>query len=138
MLITTSSWQEKPSFKMIPVTLDCPYQEVIFIPGERMIVIISKVSKKSFTMTNKLDSNGQRFPIYGKGADKAKIIGFKQERVELDSYAEYYLEDKEEILDFIELFARNYTSWTGKLESFLTLQEAPPGEITLAGPLPTV
>ena len=32
MLLITSYWGDKDTFKMIPLTEDCPYSEVIYVP----------------------------------------------------------------------------------------------------------
>ena len=42
MLLIKSAFGQMKSFKMIPITEDCPYVECLFSPREKMMVVISK------------------------------------------------------------------------------------------------
>ena len=98
MMLVESTWQETKTFKMIPVSSDCPYVECIFDPTSKVFVIISKVTKTSLHMLPKLDD-------YGKAVSGNR--GAKQERRALDTFQEYYIEEKDSIVDVINLFAVN-------------------------------
>tara|TARA_R100000278_G_scaffold49552_1_gene42371 strand:- start:2379 stop:2765 length:387 start_codon:yes stop_codon:yes gene_type:complete len=98
MMLVESTWQETQTFKMIPVSLDCPYVECIFDPSTKVFVIISKVTKTSLHMLPMLDPYGK--PISGQK-------GAKQERRAIDTFQEYYIEDKKSITEIIDLFAVN-------------------------------
>ena len=58
MYVVKSSWNEGETFRLIPVTDDCPYVECIFDPATKVFVIISKLSKTTLHMLPKLDENG--------------------------------------------------------------------------------
>ncbi len=98
MMLVESSWQETKTFKMIPISNDCPYVECIFDPSSKVFVIISKVTKTALHMLPKLDDYGK--PVTGnKGA--------KQDRRSIETFQEYYIEEEKSIKEIIDLFAVN-------------------------------
>jgi hypothetical protein len=98
MMLVQATWQEKQTFRMIPISESCPYVECIFDPGTRVFVIISKIQRTSLQMLPKLDEYGQ--PLTG-----AK--GRKEERNKLEVFQEFYIEDKIAVNDLVHLFAIN-------------------------------
>ena len=119
-MLTTSSWKGGKTFKMIPTTSDSPYVECIYDAGFKILAIVGKNSKETFHMLERLDDNGDPVPRKNviKGNDP-----FRKERRSLDTYQEYYLEEKEEIISFIKNFAIN--SDTFDYMSFLNLELEP-------------
>tara|TARA_R100001510_G_C7643198_1_gene200722 strand:- start:288 stop:671 length:384 start_codon:yes stop_codon:yes gene_type:complete len=113
MMLVESTWQDTKTFKMIPVSNDCPYVECIYDPSSKVFVIISKVTKTSLHMLPKLDE-------YGKAVSGNR--GAKQERRSIDTFQEYYIEEKDSIVDIVNLFAVNakkfdITKFTDKVSS---------------------
>ncbi len=113
MMLVESTWQDAKTFKMIPVSSDCPYVECIFDPTSKVFVIISKVTKTSLHMLPKLDE-------YGKAVSGNR--GAKQERRSIDTFQEYYIEEMDSIVDVVNLFAVNakkfdITKFTDKVSS---------------------
>jgi hypothetical protein len=104
-MATTSNWGPNKTFKLIPVSKDCPYVEAIFDPGSKILAVISTTAKETYHMVDKLDDNGdpQKMKIQRKqdGSD------IKKERRLLKTYAEYYITDKDEIELFINGFCIN-------------------------------
>ena len=98
MMLVTSEWNGKPSFRTIPMTADCPYVECIFDPGTKVFVIISKTTKQSLHMLPKLDDYGQ--VITGSK-------GTKQDRHKIEVFQEFYIEDAAAITEIVEHFAIN-------------------------------
>jgi hypothetical protein len=98
MMLVQSTWNEKQTFRMIPVTESCPYVECIYDPDTKVFVIISKTKKTTLHMLPKLDEYGQ--PVTG-----AK--GMKQERHKLEVFQEFYLEDMSAMEELIKHFAIN-------------------------------
>ena len=98
MMLVQATWQEKQTFRMIPITESCPYVECIFDPETKVFVVISKIRKTSLHMLPKLDEYGQ--PITG-----AK--GMKQERHKIEVFQEFYVEDASAIEELIKAFAIN-------------------------------
>ena len=96
MMLVESTWQEGKTFKMMPISNDCPYVECIFDPTSKVFVVISKVTKTSLHMLPKLDE-------YGKAISGNK--GAKQDRKSIDTFQEYYIEDVKTIKEITDHFA---------------------------------
>ena len=105
MLLITSSWGPAKTFKMIPVTKDCPYNECIFDVNTKVLAINSKESKESFHMLPKLNEMGDVARL--KIGKKENGKDYAEERKALVTFYEYYIEDKQEIENFISMFAVN-------------------------------
>ena len=91
MILVQSTWQESQTFRMIPVTLECPYVECILDPATKVFVVITKINKTSLHMIPRLDDNGD--PIYVKGA-RPNGRTVREERKTIDTFQEFYIEDK--------------------------------------------
>lgn len=98
MILVQATWQDKQTFRMVPLTESCPYVECLFDPDSKVFVIISKIKKVSLHMLPKLDDYGQ--PIAGSK-------GMKQERHKLEVFQEFYVEDAVAVKDLIHGFAVN-------------------------------
>ena len=48
MLLIKSNWNDGETFRMIPLTIDCPYVECIYDPKQKVLVLISKITKTAF------------------------------------------------------------------------------------------
>lgn len=109
MMLTTSNWGPQKTFKLIPVTTDCPYVEAIFDPSSKMLAVISKVAKESYHMVPKLDDNGD--PQGLKMGKRPNGKDFKEQRVLMQTHAEYYISDKVDIDNIVQGFAINAGSF---------------------------
>lgn len=120
MMIIKTYWHNQESFKMIPVSLDCPYVEVIFDPKEKVLAVIGKDKKSTFHMLPKLNDKGDIMYMAG---NKLRPNGkeYMEERKTLESYHEYYIGNKEEIQYFLNLFAINSDQFN--LEYYLEKKE---------------
>lgn len=115
MMLYTSYWGEQKTFKLMPITKDCPFVEGIYDKSTGMLVIIGKEKKEGFHMVPKLDDHGRPMPI-GKAPKTSPGLeqAFKQERRALETYPEYYLMELEEIENFISQFALNSETFSYK------------------------
>lgn len=104
MMIVSSEWNDKPTFRMISISNDCPYNEVIYDPEIKTLAIISKEKKQSFQMLPKLDLNGEITMIKRTLPSGRK---FAEERKVVETYYEYYITNEEEIKAFVNLLAAN-------------------------------
>lgn len=109
MLLITSTWGPAKTFKMMPITSDCPYNECIFDVQSKVLAIIGKVSKESFHMMPKLDDKGDIVRL--KIGKKEDGKDYAEERKILSTFYEYYITDKEEIAEFVKHFAANSESF---------------------------
>ncbi len=108
MLLITSTWSENKTFKMIPVSSDAPFNEVIFDPEQKVLAVVGKEKKQTFHMLPKLDDAGRLMPLKQKRVDGKD---YAEERRLLETYYEYFIEDKQEIIDFVKHFALNAGSY---------------------------
>jgi hypothetical protein len=109
MRLITSSWGPAKTFKMIPVTKDCPYNECIFDVQTKVLAIISKDSKESLHMLPKLTETGDVLRL--KIGKKENGKDYAEERRALVTFYEYYIENKEEAIEFINNVAENAESF---------------------------
>lgn len=105
MLLISSSWANEPTFKMIPVNVSCPFNEVIYDPSSRALAIVGKEKKQTLHMLPKLTDTGdvQRIKLQKRENGKE----FAEQRVTLETFYEYFIEEKSEIESFIKSFASN-------------------------------
>lgn len=112
MMLVESTWQDTKTFKMIPVSNDCPYVECIYDPSSKVLVLIGKTTKTSLHMLPKLDE-------YGKAVSGNR--GAKQERRSIDTFQEYYVENEKDIKELVKMFAVN----ASKFDIAKFLEKAP-------------
>lgn len=96
---------KKATFKMIPLTDTCPYLEAVFDPEHMALGLVGKFKKSNYEMVPSLDPNGELMPKKKKVKDGE--FPYKQERRVVESWNEYEILTKEEILEFVKMFAAN-------------------------------
>ena len=109
MLALSNYWGESKSFKLIPITDDCPYTEVMYDTSTGLLAVISKIKKQVFHNVPKIDDNGDM--MYVKSGKRENGKPYKEERRTIDTFQEYYIIEESEIIDFIKSFAVNADSF---------------------------
>ena len=104
MLIVKSEWNGDQTFRMIPAHKDCPYVECIFDPKSKMLAVIGNTRKNVFHMIPKLDDNGD---VVMKKVKTDASKPYKEERRTVETFQEYYITEKDEIVSFTHMFAIN-------------------------------
>ena len=104
MLLIKSIWNEGETFRLIPVSLDCPYVECIFDPEHKVLVAISKVVKTTMHMLPKLDDNGDPAPLKSSRPNGRTV---KEERRTIETFQEHYLDNNDAINAIVDIFAIN-------------------------------
>lgn len=105
MMLVTGSWGNQKTFKMIPLSPDCPYNEAIFDRDSKVLALIGKEKKQSMHMVAKLDDNGDvKTMRIGRRANGKE---YAEERKTLETYYEYYIENPDEIKSVVNFFAFN-------------------------------
>ena len=109
MMLVTGSWGNAKTFKMIPVTPECPYNEAIFDRDSKVLALIGKEKKQSMHMVAKLDDNGdvKRMKIGRREGGK----DYAEERKTLETYYEYYIENPDEVKSVVGMLAINADSF---------------------------
>mgnify|MGYP003652322551 CR=1 FL=1 len=112
MRLYTSAWMDQKTgsgyktLKMMPISEDCPYAECIMDRSAEgtALVIISKLKKQNLQKVPRLTDLGDPEP-----AKRPRPSGkdYKEQRVSVEMFQEYYLMDKEEQISFIKEFAVN-------------------------------
>ncbi len=105
-MIYATKWNEKQTFRMLPTTIDCPFNEVIFDPEQKVLAVVSKDSKEKPMMMPRLNDRGDIIPTKRANGEQ----GWQEQRVIMNSYYEYYIEDINDIVAFVNLFAVNETA----------------------------
>lgn len=131
MMLVNSVFRNARSFSLIPVSADSPYVEAMFDPSSGILAVIGKERKESFHMMPRLDDNGQ--PQRLKVPNKTTGKTVKEQRVSLNTFQEYYINDKSDIETFIELFAVNASSFNYKEFLEVDLQETKTSSIIMPG-----
>jgi hypothetical protein len=108
MILINSSWQGGKTFKMIPSSADCPYVECIYDPNLKVLAIVGNIKKDVFHMVAKLNDDGDEIMRKSPGR---KGVPYKQERKLLETYQEYYLEERSDIEYFVKAVADNADSF---------------------------
>jgi len=131
MMLVNSAFRNAKSFTLIPVSIDSPYVEAMFDPSSGVLAVISKVMKQSYHMVPKLDDTGQ--PVRLKTPNQQTGKTHKEERRLVDTFSEFYLQDKNDIELFINMFAVNAEQFD--YSSFLNvdLKETKKSNIILPG-----
>lgn len=119
MILINSAFRNVKSFMLIPVSNDCPYNEMLFDPVSNVLVIITKSKKESFHMLPRLDDNGEPVKLKFPNKETGKTV--KEQRVSVNTFSEFYLSDKEDIVNMIRMFAINAESFN--FEEFLKQEE---------------
>ena len=122
MMLITSSWGTKKTFKMIPATPDCIYNEAIFDLDSKVLALISKEKKESLHMVAKVNEWGGVVPM--KRGKRSNGKDYAEERKTLETFYEYYVEDVKDVKDIVARLAVN--SDTFNITSFIEAKtEAP-------------
>jgi hypothetical protein len=116
-MLITSTWEKKETFKMIPVTTNCPFNEVIYDPEKKFLAIVSKDKKENLKNVFRLDENGEPEFVSPK-KPRHDQAPYKQQRVSLETYYEYYITKDEEVRAFVSAFAVNADQFD--IEQFIT------------------
>jgi hypothetical protein len=96
MMLINSAFKNVKSFSLISVDRNCPYIEALFDPSTKVLAVITKEKKNNFHMVPKLKDDGSP-------------AGNKKQRVQIQTYGEYYITNQEDIDNFISIFAINET-----------------------------
>lgn len=104
MLIISSERKGFPTFRMIPLTIDCPFGEIVYVPDAKALQILYKHTVEGLHMMPKLDDNGE--PMINAKAPKGSNL-YKQERKTLSVPQDAYIYNPTEIEEFVQMFAVN-------------------------------
>ena len=96
MKIYKAEWNGQETFRMMPISQSCPFIDVIYDVDNEILIVISKDKKQS--------------PIYlplEKSPDDKDSHQENLKEMIVDTYYEYYIENVEDIFEFIRTFCQN-------------------------------
>jgi hypothetical protein len=102
MMVYHALWHGQKSFRMMPLSEDCPFNEVLYNPIEKVLAVISKDQKEKPQLLPKLNEKGEL--VKNKPGSSNP---WQEERRMMPAYYEYYIEDMSDIDYFIKCFAVN-------------------------------
>jgi hypothetical protein len=108
MMLVQATWNDKQTFRMIPIADSCPYVECIMDPDTKVFVIISKITKTTLHMLPKLDDNGDPMATKAKRPNGRTV---REERAKIETFQEFYVEDMAAVHELVNLFAANAKSF---------------------------
>ena len=111
MILVTSTWGDRKTFRMMPILKDCPFIEAIYDPESKMLAMITHFKKNTFHMVPRLNAKGERIPTK---TVKKNGNQYEEQRVELETSQEFYVIEKAEIEDLIQKLAINSTEYDYK------------------------
>lgn len=108
MLVTVPYTPTEKSFRMIPVSNDCPYIDVVYWKDKKVLEINTSFKKNEYAMYPKVDDNGdvERRKVPGKDENGQPLFN-KNERRMTEVLQKYYIIEQQEIIAFVEAFAVN-------------------------------
>tara|TARA_R110002126_G_scaffold79669_6_gene197679 strand:- start:1567 stop:2058 length:492 start_codon:yes stop_codon:yes gene_type:complete len=134
MLLITTFWQDYETFKLMPITDDCPFIEVIYERHTEMLIVLNKHYKDNFHMVPKLTDTGDTELMKPNQSQRNNQKSFKEKREKLHTYTEYFMINKDEQAEFIAMFAVNHEEFD--FEKFRTTpqeQQAPMMQVEKPG-----
>jgi len=117
MLYTTATNGDK-TFSLMPLNDSCPFNEAIYMPKLEALAVLSKSTRDTFTMVERLDENGNPVGQTGKGSKGEEA---KMQRVQIASPWEYFIHEKNEIRDFV--YANAINADTFEFQKYMTTLE---------------
>jgi hypothetical protein len=82
------------------------------MPKLEALAVLSKSTRDTFTMMERLDENGEVSVVAVKDKDKGGLKQVtKQQRVQVSTPWEYFIHEKDEIVNFIKTHAGNADSF---------------------------
>ena len=108
MMLYTTATNGVKTFGLMPTNTDCPFNEAIYMPSLEALAVLSRTTRDTFTMLERLDENGEVSLATVKDKEKGgnRQVS-KQQRVQVQSPWEYFINEKDEIREFIKLHAIN-------------------------------
>lgn len=106
MYLISSYVGDKESFRLMPISLSCPYSEGIYEPHHKSLILIAKDQKETYHFIPKLDDNGDISKV--KMPRKNSNKDYKEERRLTNTPYEHIIIDKNEIRNVIQLICHNF------------------------------
>ncbi len=119
LMIYSSKYNDKPTFRFIPVDVECPFTQAVYDSTNHILIVIGKDIIKKPQMIPKLDNNGEMktYTIPATNDDGSPMLDDRNrplkevknslERYFVEGFAEHYIEENVDIVEFINRYAVN-------------------------------
>lgn len=97
MLAVNDTWDEKESFRLIPLTDECSFVEVLFDPGEKVLCLLSKHKKNTFKFIPRVNEKQE----YVTTKKDGQLIPAMDRKL-IEYFNETYVKDKQDIKNLIK------------------------------------
>ena len=131
MMLVNSSFRGAKSFNLIPVSKEAPYIEAMYDPSSGILACIGVNNKTSFHMVPRLNDEGQPMRLKFPNKETGKTV--KEQRVSQQTYSEYYVAEKNDIENFINIFAINADTFDYKQFIDVDIKKTETSKIILPG-----
>lgn len=102
-----STWMDKETFRLLPINEHSPFLDGVYLPEEKLLILISKTKHQKFEFVPKLDGDGN--PTFAKQDPRSKGERlYKRERKLIESMYDYTLSDIDDIRSFLNDFADDF------------------------------
>lgn len=98
MLAYATDWYGSKTFRLMPLTTDCPFNEAIYDPNTKVLAIIGKTQVEKPVMLPKLNDKGETILVKGSNPAQPRYV---EERRILNTFTEYYMDVAVDVMDFI-------------------------------------
>lgn len=98
MLAYATDWYGSKTFRLMPLTNDCPFNEAIYDPNTKVLAIIGKTQVEKPVMLPKLNDKGETILVKGSNPAQPRYV---EERRILNTFTEYYMDVAEDVMDFV-------------------------------------
>jgi len=105
MLAYTTDWYGHKTFRLMPITNDCPFVEAIYDPSTKVLAIIGKTTVEKPVMLPKLNDKGENILVKNSNPAQPRYV---EERRILNTFTEYYMDNMGDITAYIERFVVNH------------------------------
>lgn len=103
MMLIREMWNGAPSFKMIPLSNDCPYIEAAYDSQAQQLIVRHRDKLPVFQLFERLDENGSPIPVQGKKIPEGHSP-YKLQRIQFDGNVTFKISHVEDITRFMSLF----------------------------------
>ena len=102
MLAVNDTWDEKESFRLIPLTDECPFVEVLYDPNEKVLALLSKHKKNTFKFIPRVNEKQE----YVTTKKDGQIIPAMDRKL-IEYFNETFIKDKQDIKNLLKLLVIN-------------------------------
>lgn len=95
---------EQKTFRLLPISIECPYNEMIFDTENKVLIVISKIKKKDLEVVPKTNTSFSLSNVFNNN----HLYNTQNQEVISENYYQYFIEDLEDMQKIIRYFCGKY------------------------------